>query len=206
MKLFYKSYAPDVSAGSTTIKDVGKKRSPRKLITLWSFLMALLMMVPVGAMAAGDGTETNPWTGDIEQKLINEAGDYYLERVTNGAIKINVSGVILHVAGYNELKSSRNSANNRRAIDVGTNNTTIDNFTIKQWVKEGSSSVAVLNLIADGALAPGNTRPALDFHDDNSCNFIIDGAVAVIANSSNSGTYSARAVYMPEVKVMLQNV
>lgn len=205
MKLFYKSYAPDVSAGSTTIKDVGKKRSPRKLITLWSFLMALLMMVPVGAMAAGDGTETNPWTGDIEQKLINEAGDYYLERVTNGAIKINVSGVILHVAGYNELKSSRNSANNRRAIDVGTNNTTIDNFTIKQWVKEGSSSVAVLNLIADGALAPGNTRPALDFHDDNSCNFIIDGAVAVIANSSNSGTYSARAVYMPEVKVMLQN-
>lgn len=205
MKLFYKSYAPDVSVGSTTIKDVGKKRSPRKLITLWSFLMALLMMVPVGAMAAGDGTETNPWTGDIEQKLINEAGDYYLERVTNGAIKINVSGVILHVAGYNELKSSRNSANNRRAIDVGTNNTTIDNFTIKQWVKEGSSSVAVLNLIADGALAPGNTRPALDFHDDNSCNFIIDGAVAVIANSSNSGTYSARAVYMPEVKVTLQN-
>ena len=65
MKLFYKSYAPDVSAGSTTIKDVGKKRSPRKLITLWSFLMALLMMVPVGAMAAGDGTETNPYTGSI---------------------------------------------------------------------------------------------------------------------------------------------
>lgn len=32
MKLFYKSYAPDVSAGSTTIKDDGEKRSPRKLI------------------------------------------------------------------------------------------------------------------------------------------------------------------------------
>ena len=29
MKLFYKSYAPDISAGSTTIKDVGeKKKSP----------------------------------------------------------------------------------------------------------------------------------------------------------------------------------
>lgn len=28
MKLFYKSYAPDISAGSTTIKDVGKKEVP----------------------------------------------------------------------------------------------------------------------------------------------------------------------------------
>ena len=27
MKLFYKSYAPDISAGSTTIKDVGQKKS-----------------------------------------------------------------------------------------------------------------------------------------------------------------------------------
>lgn len=205
MKLFYKSYAPDVSAGSTTIKDVGKKRSPRKLITLWSFLMALLMMVPVGAMAQDKGTKENPWTGNINQETINEAGDYYLEGVTNGAIKINASGVTLHVAGYNELTSSRNSVNNRRAIDVGTNNTTIDNFTIKQWVKEGSSSAAVLNLIADGALTSGNTRPALDFHNDNSCNFIIDGAVAVIANSSNSGTVSVGAVYMPAVKVTLQN-
>lgn len=205
MKLFYKSYAPDVSVGSTTIKDVGKKRSPRKLITLWSFLMALLMMVPVGAMAQDKGTKENPWTGNINQETINEAGDYYLEGVTNGAIKINASGVTLHVAGYNELTSSRNSVNNRRAIDVGTNNTTIDNFTIKQWVKEGSSSAAVLNLIADGALTSGNTRPALDFHNDNSCNFIIDGAVAVIANSSNSGTVSVGAVYMPAVKVTLQN-
>ena len=62
MKLFYKSYAPDVSAGSTTIKDVGKKRSPRKLITLWSFLMALLMMVPVGAMAEDGADPDNPLT------------------------------------------------------------------------------------------------------------------------------------------------
>lgn len=205
MKLFYKSYAPDISAGNTTIKDVGKKRASRKLITLWSFLMALLMMVPVGAKAEGDGTENNPWTGKIEQQTINEAGDYYLEGVADGAIKINASGVTLHVAGYNELKSSRNSVNNRRAIDVGTDNVTIESFTIKQWVKEGSSSAAVLNLTADGALASGNTRPALDFHNGNSCNFIIDGAVAVIANSSNSGTYSAGAVYMPEVKVTLQN-
>jgi len=206
MKLFYKSYAPDISVGSTTIKDVGKKRSPRKLITLWSFLMALLMMVPVGAKAQDGTNPDNPWTGNINQKTINEAGDYYLEGVTNGAIKINASGVTLHVAGYNELTSSRNSVSNRRAIDVGSNNTTIDNFTIKQWVKEGSSSVAVLNLIADGALASGYTRPALDFHDGNSCNFIIDGAVAVIANSSNSSTtYGAGAVYMPAVKVTLQN-
>lgn len=205
MKLYYKSYAPDISVGSTTIKDVGEKRSPRKLITLWSFLMALLMMVPVGAMAQGDGTENNPWTGDIKQQTINEAGDYYLEGVADGAIKINASGVTLHVAGYNELKSSRNSAQNRRAIDVGADNVTIESFTIKQWVKEGSSSAAVLNLKADGALASGNTRPALDFHNDNSCNFIIDGAVAVIANSSNSGTVSVGAVYMPAVKVTLQN-
>ena len=83
MKLFYKSYAPDVSAESTTIKDVGKKRSPRKLITLWSFLMALLMMVPVGAMAEDGADPDNPLTGDIGYKTFNTPnGSVYLNGVT----------------------------------------------------------------------------------------------------------------------------
>lgn len=215
MKLFYKSYAPDISAGSTTIKDVGKKRASRKLITLWSFLMALLMMVPVGAKAEGEGTETNPWTGNIDQKPINEAGDYYLEGVTDGAIKINASGVTLHVAGYNELKSTpgnvTGNSGGRIALEVSSDNSSIEKFTIVQWKgKDGNSKVAMLNLTAINSTAGNRVRAALDFHRNNGqeCNFVIDGAVSVVANSkaASVGQLSpARAVFMPEVKVTLQN-
>ena len=70
MKLFYKSYAPDISAGSTTIKDVGKKRVSRKLITLWSFLMALLMMVPVGQRHKVKVLKLNLGRGKLNNKLL----------------------------------------------------------------------------------------------------------------------------------------
>lgn len=206
MKLFYKSYAPDVSAGSTTIKDVGKKRSPRKLITLWSFLMALLMMVPVGAMAAGDGTETNPWTGDINE-TINEARDYYLEGVTDGTIKINVSGVTLHVAGVNTLKAKVGSlsGNLNQAISVGSDNLKIETFTIKQWSGRNDSKISVLNLNAYGSTA-GLQNVALDFHNNNDCSFTIEGSVAVIAHSDGGlAGGNAAAVYMSAVNVTLSN-
>lgn len=218
MKLFYKSYAPDVSAGSTTIKDVGKKRSPRKLITLWSFLMALLMMVPVGAMAAGDGTENNPWTGNIGYKLIDSPGNYYLQNVTSSTsndtrsrIRITVEGVTLYVAGYNDLRAQNNAlvsgSNNYAAIDVGSDVQKIANFTIKQWSGTNSDQkVSVLNLTAHGAGVSTNARPALDFHNDNDCQFLIEGSVAVIAvSNSGTGNGDAVSVYMPAVKVTLQN-
>lgn len=221
MKLFYKSYAPDVSVGSTTIKDVGKKRSPRKLITLWSFLMALLMMVPVGAMAAGDGTENNPWTGNIGYKLIDSPGNYYLQNVTSSTsndtrsrIKITVDGVTLYVAGYNDLRAQNNAvgsgSNNYAAIDVGTDDQKIANFTIKQWSGTNSDQkVSVLNLTAHGAGINNNARLALDFHNDNDCQFLIEGSVAVIAESSDGTgigtTGDAAAVYMPLVNITLKD-
>ncbi len=206
MKLFYKSYAPDISAGSTTIKDVGKKRSPRKLITLWSFLMALLMMVPVGAMAAGDGTIDNPWTGNINPDPINEAGDYYLEGVTDGAIKINVSGVTLHVAGVNTLKAKIGAlaGNLNQAISVGSDNLKIATFTIKQWSGRNNSKVSVLDLNAYGSTA-GLQNVALDFHRNNDCSFTIEGSVAVIAHSDGGVGGNAAAVYMSAVNVTLSN-
>lgn len=206
MKLFYKSYAPDISAGSTTIKDVGKKRSPRKLITLWSFLMALLMMVPVGAMAAGDGTIDNPWTGNINPDPINEAGDYYLEGVTDGAIKINASGVTLHVAGVNTLKAKIGAlaGNLNQAISVGSDNLKIATFTIKQWSGRNNSKVSVLDLNAYGSTA-GLQNVALDFHRNNDCSFTIEGSVAVIAHSDGGVGGNAAAVYMSAVNVTLSN-
>lgn len=206
MKLFYKSYAPDVSVGSTTIKDVGKKRSPRKLITLWSFLMALLMMVPVGAMAQGNGSETDPWTGNIGQKTINEAGDYYLEGVTDGAIKINASGVTLHVAGVNTLKAKIGAlaGNLNQAISVGSDNLKIATFTIKQWSGRNNSKVSVLDLNAYGSTA-GLQNVALDFHQNNDCSFTIEGSVAVIAHSNEGFGGNAAAVYMSAVNVTLSN-
>lgn len=221
MKLFYKSYAPDVSAGSTTIKDVGKKRSPRKLITLWSFLMALLMMVPVGAMAAGDGTENNPWTGNIGYKLIDSPGSYYLQNVTSSTsndarsrIRITVEGVTLYVAGYNDLRAQNNAlgsgSNNYAAIDVGSDDQKIANFTIKQWSGTNSDQkVSELKLIAHGAGMNNNARLALDFHDNNDCQFLIEGSVAVIAESSEGtgigATGDAAAVYMPLVNITLKD-
>lgn len=206
MKLFYKSYAPDISAGSTTIKNVGKKRSPRKLITLWSFLMALLMMVPVGAMAAGDGTIDNPWTGNINPDPINEAGDYYLEGVTDGAIKINASGVTLHVAGVNTLKAKIGAlaGNLNQAISVGSDNLKIATFTIKQWSGRNNSKVSVLDLNAYGSTA-GLQNVALDFHRNNDCSFTIEGSVAVIAHSDGGVGGNAAAVYMSAVNVTLSN-
>lgn len=206
MKLFYKSYAPDISAGSTTIKDVGKKRSPRKLITLWSFLMALLMMVPVGAMAAGDGTIDNPWTGNINPDPINEAGDYYLEGVTDGAIKINASGVTLHVAGVNTLKAKIGAlaGNLNQAISVGSDNLKIATFTIKQWSGRNNSKVSVLDLNAYGSTV-GLQNVALDFHRNNDCSFTIEGSVAVIAHSDGGVGGNAAAVYMSAVNVTLSN-
>lgn len=170
MKLFYKSYAPDVSAGSTTIKDVGKKRSPRKLITLWSFLMALLMMVPVGAMAAGDGTENNPWTGDIGYKPFNTPnGSIYLKDVKSGQLHIQADGVTIYVAGSNALTAD-NRNNGHPALELGSSGSTdARKLTIKYWDPDGNQSLAALTLTAnvENGLNLFGTEPfpGVDLHE-----------------------------------------
>jgi len=194
MKLFYKSYAPDVSAGSTTIKDVGKKRSPRKLITLWSFLMALLMMVPVGAMAAGDGTIDNPWTGDIEDKSFNiPNGSVYLKDVTGGQLHIQADGVTIYVAGNNVLTAD-NSNSGHPALELGSSGSTdARKLTIKYWDPEGNQSLATLTLEAkgeSGIITATTAFPGVDLHDYQT-DFVIDGPVMVKAAPANRGSIAA---------------
>lgn len=194
MKLFYKSYAPDISAGSTTIKDVGKKRSPRKLITLWSFLMALLMMVPVGAMAAGDGTIDNPWTGDIEDKSFNiPNGSVYLKDVTGGQLHIQADGVTIYVAGNNVLTAD-NSNSGHPALELGSSGSTdARKLTIKYWDPEGNQSLATLTLEAkgeSGIITATTAFPGVDLHDYQT-DFVIDGPVMVKAAPANRGSIAA---------------
>ena len=162
MKLFYKSYAPDVSAGSTTIKDVGKKRSPRKLITLWSFLMALLMMVPVGAMAEDGADPDNPLTGDIGYKTFNTPnGSVYLNGVTGGQLHILAEGVTIYVAGNNSLKGSTRS---HPALELGHSGISTNNsLTIKYWNKDNNVNYSSLELNGADYNALGNgDKPGID--------------------------------------------
>ena len=212
MKLFYKSYAPDVSAGSTTIKDVGKKRSPRKLITLWSFLMALLMMVPVGAMAAGDGTIDNPWTGDIEDKSFNiPNGSVYLKDVTGGQLHIQADGVTIYVAGNNVLTAD-NSNSGHPALELGDlGSTEARKLTIKYWDPDGNQSLAALTLEAKGESAniAGTTAfPGVDLHDYET-DFVVDGPVMVKAAPGNRGSgvadYAEAFFTSTDSKITLSN-
>lgn len=196
MKLYYKSYAPDISAGSTTIKDVGKKRSPRKLITLWSFLMALLMMVPVGAKAQdkGDGTENNPWTGDIDYQFFNTPnGSVYLKDVKSGQLHIRADGVTIYVAGSNALIAD-NSNSGHPALELGSSGSTdARKLTIKYWDPEGNQSLAALTLEAkgeSGIITATTAFPGVDLHDYQT-DFVIDGPVMVKAAPANRGSIAA---------------
>lgn len=186
MKLFYKSYAPDVSAGSTTIKDVGKKRSPRKLITLWSFLMALLMMVPVGAMAEDGADPDNPLTGDIGYKTFNTPnGSVYLNGVTGGQLHILAEGVTIYVAGNNSLKGSTRS---HPALELGHSGISTNNsLTIKYWNKDNNVNYSSLELNGADYNALGNgDKPGIDLHEYTT-SFTIEGAVIVRASGANDG-------------------
>lgn len=199
MKLFYKSYAPDVSVGNTTIKDVGKKRSPRKLITLWSFLMALLMMVPVGAMAAGDGTETNPYTGSIGYRTFDTPnGSVYLKDVESGQLHIQADGVTIYVAGSNALTAD-NSNNGHPALELGSSGSTdARKLTIKYWDPDGNQSLAALTLTAGAETSNvGFTRafPGVDLHDYVT-DFVVDGSVVLQAKPVQAfGSYDDGAAF-----------
>lgn len=186
MKLFYKSYAPDISAGSTTIKDVGKKRSSRKLITLWSFLMALLMMVPVGAKAQDGADPDNPLTGDIGYTTFSTPnGSVYLNGVTGGQLHILAEGVTIYVAGNNSLKGSTRS---HPALELGNSGISTDNsLTIKYWNKDNNVNYSSLELSGADYNALGNgNMPGIDLHDYTT-SFTIEGAVVVRTSGASDG-------------------
>lgn len=127
MKQNYKAFAPDISTGGTTIKDVGKQPLSRKHTNpfkLWKLLICLMaVLMPVGAWAGGSGTATDPWTGEIGYQEITDDNEtdsdgkihLYMNGVTSrfqaidtdthnslSRIFINTSkDVVLHVAGHN---------------------------------------------------------------------------------------------------------
>lgn len=218
MKQKYYSMAPDISAGGTTINDVGEQTYSRKRFNLWSFLLCLMAMVlPVGAWGQDEGTTSDhPWTGTIGYKEISKPGNYYLQNVTSGEknedrsrIRITVEGVTLHVAGYNYLRAQRNGAgagnNNYAAIDIGN----INNFTIKHWEgteNNNNKDFSVLDLKAHSAPAINNNRPAIQTNGNT--NVTIEGPIAVYAKSSevgDGGTQRGGSTLMSGATVTLQN-
>ena len=96
--------------------------------------MALLMMVPVGAMAEDGADPDNPLTGDIGYKTFNTPnGSVYLNGVTGGQLHILAEGVTIYVAGNNSLKGSTRS---HPALELGHSGISTNNsLTIKYWNK-----------------------------------------------------------------------
>ncbi|MCD8268934.1 MAG: hypothetical protein LUD46_11115 [Parabacteroides sp.] len=102
------------------------------------------------------------------------------------------------------------SDNPLAAIDV-KEDTNIKIFTITHWKGtekfDGNKKISSITLEAQRAGEDWRFKPALDFHN-NQCDFIIDGAVSVIANSQDraAGQESeAHAVFMPNIHVTLKN-
>ena len=132
--------------------------------------MALLMMVPVGAMAAGDGTETNPYTGSIGYRTFDTPnGNVYLKDVERGQLHIQADGVTIYVAGSNALTAD-NSNNGHPALELGSSGSTdARKLTIKYWDPDGNQSLAALTLTAnvENGLNLFGTEPfpGVDLHE-----------------------------------------
>ena len=216
MKQKYYSMAPDISAGGTTINDVGKQTYSRKRFNLWSFLLCLMAMVlPVGAWGQ-DGTDSDrPLTGDIGYIEINQSGTYYLQNITStnqrSRIKINADNVILSIAGYNSLQAQKSSSigtidNPLAAIKIENN---VNNFTIKYWEgtqENTNKDLSVLDLEAHNADIANNTRPAIETNGNT--NVIIEGPIAVYAKSkdrSAGAEAQGASIKMQQATVKLQN-
>lgn len=222
MKQNYKAFAPDISTGGTTIKDVGKQRFSRKSSNsskLWELLICLMAIVmPVGAWAEGDGkTEKSPFTGDIGYQLINNTWssssneiNVYLYNVTPGnndnygdnhsRIEINVpdKDVILYVAGENHLKAN-NDQNLAGEKDNEISAIMVKNaksFTIKHWSgpQDNSQKTSTLKLHGESSSWVGDgARAGLYYHINSP--ITIDG-VTVLAYSHEitAWTYAAPAI------------
>ncbi|WP_455639204.1 hypothetical protein [Parabacteroides sp.] len=198
MKQKYYSMAPDISAGGTTINDVGKQTYSRKRFNLWSFLLCLMaMMLPVGAWGqTGSGTETDPWTGNIGYKTYSGSEKaVYLNGVTGGQLHIQTDGVTIYVAGNNKLTAT----NSHPGLELGSSkNYTTNQLTIKHWSSTPSSFIIEAK---DGTsidpLYNPNPKSGIDFHDYQTT-FTIDGPVIVSAKPKDA-TYNnnkATAIYI----------
>ena len=184
MKQNYKAFAPDISSGGTTIKDVGKQRFSRKSSNsskLWRLLICLMAIVmPVGAWAEGNGTSSDtPWSGNIKNVKITQGGDYYLAGTTDGQIRIETTGnVTLHIAGENKLHGTHITGIGETGSwpAIGTKN--LSNLTIAYWDKDHKNTPSYLYLVA------GNTVTNKEgLRLEGNCNLTITGPVAVVAQS-----------------------
>ena len=206
MKQNYKAFAPDISTGGTTIKDVGKQRFSRKssnLSKLWRLLICLMAIVmPVGAWAEGDGKSTDtPWSGNIENVEITQAGHYYLAGTINGQIWIETTGnVTLHIAGENKLHGTHITGIGETGSwpAIGTRN--LSNLTIEYWDKDHKNTPSYLYLEAGNS---ATNKEGLRL--EGNCNLTITGPVAVVAQSGTGAQPNSPAVNMNNAIVTLKD-
>ena len=227
MKQNYKAFAPDISTGGTTIKDVGKQPLSRKHTNpfkLWKLLISLMaVLMPVGAWAQGDGQSAKTaWSGVIDHKVVDDAWTVgtdgavhvYIKDVTSNddhrsRIRIKVGNnkdVVLHVAGQNKLKGFQDNnmptggSNHIAAIQVES----AKSFTIVP-TEEITNTIPILACYgeATGNAAGGTAMPGIECHSD----FKIDGAVAVWAEGDAPAAAGKKAnpVYMSNASVTLAN-
>ena len=233
MKQNYKAFAPDISTGGTTIKDVGKQRFSRKsanLSKLWELLICLMAIVmPVGAWAQGDGTSSNPYSGpigyvDITNSTPTEkdgAIHIYLNGVTsefktlpqqthNSISRFDINtdnAVVFHVAGTNTLQAwhATVSDKNHRSPALYVRNA--QSITIVPWTEKiQDNSIPVIRFNADGSNAALQT-PYSGIQLNNS-QFTIKGAVAVLSVGGSdllAGSQEAPAVDMKGTSVTLED-
>ncbi|WFE86547.1 hypothetical protein [Parabacteroides chongii] len=206
MKQNYKAFAPDISSGGTTIKDVGKQRFSRKSSNsskLWRLLICLMAIVmPVGAWAEGNGTSSDtPWSGNIKNVKITQGGDYYLAGTTDGQIRIETTGnVTLHIAGENKLHGTHITGIGETGSwpAIGTKN--LSNLTIAYWDKDHKNTPSYLYLVA------GNTVTNKEgLRLEGNCNLTITGPVAVVAQSGTEAPPHSPAVNMNNAIVTLKD-
>lgn len=226
MKQNYKAFAPDISSGGTTIKDVGKQRFSRKSSNsskLWRLLICLMAVVmPVGAWGQSEGlSPQQPLKDNIGYKKFtaeSETLNIYLDGVTStnednpSRIQIDGNGhdVILHVAGHNYLHAYSDRVgvgrNNEIAAIMVSSNTT--SFTIQYWNNNSpTNKVSVLELQGEGTNVPtDNFRTGLYFNQED--NYLtINGPVAVLAHSQNGWAegQDAPAAEIDKINVKLSN-
>lgn len=206
MKQNYKAFAPDISSGGTTIKDVGKQRLSRKHTNpfkLWKLLICLMaVLMPVGVWAEGENQD-NPLTGKQDRTIsFSSSGNYYIRDLKEARIKITANDVVLNIAGENTFEAEGHNSLPNRGINALEIVNGITNFTIKHW--PGETEPATLIVKSTSGYVNNYGASALDFHDNNLF-FNIEGAVLVKVKSGNGAASGGdvRAMYAPNTTIKL---
>lgn len=195
MKQNYKAFAPDISTGGTTIKDVGKQPLSRKHTNpfkLWKLLICLMaVLMPVGAWANGGGSKSDPLYGPINIfQTTSDNQEIYLNNVTSGQLLIQNSGVKIYVQGNNKLTANRDAGSTNRvsALEIrhGGDLTIISETT-----------PATLRLEASDQLGSSYYhRYGLNFDEGiGHCNLKIQGPIAISAYDGNMSLAPAQDQY-----------